>query len=101
MSDLRLTSVGPAISKRCLTRLQHQHNCVVRIVMNLRKFDHVSAHCTELGWLPVDTLIHYRTLCTKHQLYHRTSRLTVVNRGAKKKQAMHDKRVGYLQIAPL
>ena len=44
----------------------------VYIVKNLKKFDHVSAHRTELGWLPVDTLIRYRTLCTMHQLYHRT-----------------------------
>ena len=29
------------------------------------------------------------------------SRLTVVSRGAKKKQAVHDERVSYLQIAPL
>ena len=63
---------GPAISKQCLTRLQRQYNWAVHIVKNLKKFDHVSAHCTELGWLPVDALICYRTLCTMHQLYHRT-----------------------------
>ena len=49
--------------------------CVFHIVKNLRKFDHASAHCTELGWLPVDTLIRYRTLCTMHQLYHKTFNL--------------------------
>ena len=63
---------GPAISKQYLTRLQRQHNWAVHIVKNLKKFDHVSAHRTELGWLPVDALIRYRTLCTMHQLYHRT-----------------------------
>ena len=63
---------GPAISKQCFTRLQRQHNWAVRIVKNLKKFDHVSAHRTELGWLPVDALICYCTLCTMHQLYHRT-----------------------------
>ena len=63
---------GPAISKQCLTRLQRQHNWAVRIVKNLKKSDYVSAHRTELGWLPVDALIRYRTLCTMHQLYHRT-----------------------------
>jgi len=66
---------GPAISKRFLTRLQRQHNWAVHIVKNLRKFDHVSPQRTKLaaciiGWLPVDTLICYRTLCTMHQLYH-------------------------------
>ena len=73
---LRLTYAlpvwGPAISKQCLTRLQRQHNWAVCIV---RKFDHVSARRTELGWLPVDTLIRYRTLCTMHQLYHKTFNL--------------------------
>ena len=29
------------------------------------------------------------------------SRLTVVSRGAKKKQAVRDERVSYLQVAPL
>ena len=48
---------GPAISKQCLTHLQHQHNWGVRIVKNLRKFNDVSAHQTQLGWLPVDTLV--------------------------------------------
>ena len=66
---------GPAISKQCLGRLQRQHNWAVRIVRNLRKFDHVSAHRTGLGWLPVDTLIRHRTLCTMHQLYHKTFNL--------------------------
>ena len=63
---------GSAISKQCLTRLQCQHNWTVCIVKNLKKFDHVSAHRTELGWLPVDALIRYCTVCTMHQLYHRT-----------------------------
>ena len=62
----------PTISKQCLTHLQRQHNWAVRIVKNLKKFDHVSAHHTELGWLPVDALICYHALCTMHQLYHRT-----------------------------
>ena len=66
---------GPAISKQCLTRLQRQHNWAVRIVKNLRKFNDVSAHRTQLGWLPIDTLIHYRTLCTMCQLYHKTFNL--------------------------
>ena len=39
---------GAAISKQCLTCLQRQHNRAVRIVRNLRKFDHVSAHCPAL-----------------------------------------------------
>ena len=66
---------GPAISKQCLTHLQPQHNWAVRIVKNLRKFDHVSAHRAALGWLPVDTLIRYHALCTMHQLYSRTLNL--------------------------
>ena len=41
-----------------------------------RKFDHVSGRHTELEWLPVDTLIHYRTLCIMHQLYHKTFKFT-------------------------
>ena len=45
---------------------------IIIIIKNLKKFDHVSAHRTELGWLPVDALIRYRILCTMHQLYHRT-----------------------------
>ena len=51
--------------------LQHQHNCAVRIVKNLRKYDHVSSHRVSLGWLPVETLIRYQTLCTMYQLYHK------------------------------
>ena len=43
----------------------------VRIVKNLRKYDHVSAHRVSLGWLPVETLICYQTLCTMYQLYHK------------------------------
>ena len=41
---------GSTISKQCLTHLQRQHNWAVRIVKNLRKFDHCR---TEFGWLPV------------------------------------------------
>ena len=66
---------GPAISKQNLHRLQRLHNWAVRIVGGLRKFDHVSGHRVALGWLPVDTLIQYRTLCTMHQLHHRTFNL--------------------------
>ena len=62
---------GPASSKQCIMRLQRQHNWAVRIVKSLRKYDHVSAHQVSLGWLPVETLIRYWTLCTMHQLYHK------------------------------
>ena len=69
---------GPAISKQNLHRLQRLHNWAVRIVGGLRKFDHVSGHRVALGWLPVDTLIQYRTLCTMHQLHHRTGSTYIV-----------------------
>ena len=47
----------------------------MRIVKNLRKFDHVSANRIQLGWLPVNTLIRYRPLCTIRQLYYETFNL--------------------------
>ena len=39
--------------------------------------------------------------CTYTYISHTRSRLTIVSREAKKKQAVHDERVSYLYVAPL
>jgi len=60
---------GPAISKTSVNRLQRQQNWAVCIVKKLRKFDHVSAHHADLGWLSVEDSIKYRTLIAMRQVY--------------------------------
>ena len=45
-----------------MSRLQRLCNCTVRVTCGLRKYDHVSAVRHNLGWLPFDLLVQYRTL---------------------------------------
>ena len=44
------------------TRLTRLHNHGVRLTCGFRKYDHVSQYRAQLGWLPVDSFIKYRSL---------------------------------------
>ena len=43
----------------------------------------------------------YKSACSLPVIVKFVSRLPVVSRGAKKKEAVHDERVSYLHVAPL
>ena len=51
---------GPALSHDLLARLVKMHNRVIRVIGELKKFDHVSSFRRQLNWLSVDSLIQHR-----------------------------------------
>ena len=53
---------GPSLGTAAVSRLQRLCNCAVRVTCRLRKYDHVSAARYNLGWLPFELLVQYRTL---------------------------------------
>ena len=60
---------GPAIHQDSLVRLNHLHNRALCITCGLRKFDHISNHRWNIGWLLVSSLIQHRTLCAMMDQY--------------------------------
>ena len=61
---------GPAIHKDDLSRLTRLHNHGIRLTCGLRKYDHVSQYRAQLGWLPVDSFIKYRSLLSLFRNYY-------------------------------
>ena len=61
---------GPAIQKDALSRLTRLHNHGIRLTCGLRKYDHVSQYRAQLGWLPVDSFIKYRSLLSLFRDYY-------------------------------
>ena len=58
---------GPSLSVNllhCITRL---HNHWVRMTSGLGKYDHVSHHRLVVGWLPVGSVIQYRSLVAMYK----------------------------------
>ena len=45
-----------------IKKLQLVQNFAVRMITGARKYDHITPHLQELGWLPVKDLIRYRDL---------------------------------------
>ena len=62
---------GPSLGSTLLQRLQRMQNRAVRLCCNLRKYDHVSAFCHKLSWLPLPWFIQFRLLRLMYQQYHR------------------------------
>ena len=44
---------GPSLSHDLLARLVKVHNCAIRVIGGLKKFDHVSSFRRQLNWLSV------------------------------------------------
>ena len=60
---------GPSLGTAAMSRLQRLCNRAVRVTCRLRKYDHVSAARHNLGWLPFELLVHYRTLVLMSRHY--------------------------------
>ena len=60
---------GPSLETVAVSRLQHLCNRAVRLTRRLRKYNHVSATCHNLGWLPFELLVQYCTLVLTHCHY--------------------------------
>ena len=59
----------PAVHQDSLVRLNSLHNRALRITCGLRKYDHISDHRRNLGWLLVSSLIQHHTLCAMMDQY--------------------------------
>ena len=60
---------GPSLGTAAVSRLQRLCNQAVRVTCGLRKYDHVSAARHNLGWLPFELLVQYRTLVLMRRHY--------------------------------
>ena len=60
---------GPPLSSDLINHLRRLHNRAVCVVFGLHKYDHVSSHCSRLGWLPLESTIRYRSLLAMHQQF--------------------------------
>ena len=55
----------------CMYMLCNMHvPCITFRVVNLRKYDHVSAFYHRLNWLPLPCFIQFRLLCLMYRQYH-------------------------------
>ena len=70
LSHLRYccTVYGNSASATSLKRLQKVMNFAARVVSGRRKFQHISDVLTELGWMSVQQLVSYSTLCATHKI---------------------------------
>ncbi|KAK0154829.1 hypothetical protein N1851_002861 [Merluccius polli] len=55
---------------RSLQRLQHIQNSAARILMRVRKYDHITPVLQSLHWLPVHLRIEYKILLHTHHCLH-------------------------------
>ena len=58
------------IPNSMILRLQYVQNCAARIVLQLKKFDHITAALKELHWLPIESRITYKILMLTHKAIH-------------------------------
>ena len=58
------------ISGRSLQRLQYIQNSAARILMRVRKYDHITPILKTLHWLPVPLRIEYKVSLLTHQCIH-------------------------------
>ena len=65
------TSVGTPLLNHQVGHLQRIQNRAVRVVFSLKKFDHVSVSCEQLGWHNIAEEIEIRSLAAFH--HHRFS----------------------------
>ena len=60
----------PALGHDLLARLVKMHNHAIRVIGELKKFDHVSNFRRQLNWLSVDSLIQYRCDAMMYRYYN-------------------------------
>ena len=58
------------IPSRGLQRLQYIQNSAARILMRVRKYDHITPILQSLHWLPVSSRIEYKIALLAHQCVH-------------------------------
>ena len=70
LSHLRYCCIvyGNCASATSLKRLQKVMNFGARVVSGRRKFQHISDVLNRLGWMSVQQLIEYSTLCATHKI---------------------------------
>ena len=68
-----ISTWGPALQQKYISRLQRMQNRGVRLSFHLKKYDHVSSHRLGLRWLSVQDQIKQSTLsCMYRQCHYRT-----------------------------
>ena len=62
-----ISTWGPALQQRYISRLQRMQNRGVRLSCNLKRYDHVSSHRLSLRWLSVQDQIKQLTLSSMYR----------------------------------
>ena len=105
------------INKYTLQRLQYIQNCAARILMRVRKYDHITPIMKSLHWLPVSSRVEFKVATLTHQCIYgnappylkellnlqtpsklRTSETHLLQRNWTKKVTMGDR--AFCSIAP-
>lgn len=63
------------ISDKLMSRLQMIMNVAMRLIVGLKKSDHIRHHHREHGWLPIDNHILYRSACLVFSVSHSSAPL--------------------------
>ena len=58
---------------KSLQKLQHIQNSAARVLMRVRKYDHITPILHSLHWLPVSSRINYKIALLTHQCIHGTA----------------------------
>ena len=60
------------LPRESINKLQKFRNCAVRLMLGMRKRDHITHALKTLHWLPVQQIIQYKTflLCYESKVYH-------------------------------
>jgi len=64
-------SVLAGLPKTTLARLQSVQNAAARLILNLNRWDHVTAALQQLHWLPVDLRVQYKLCIMMHSVHYR------------------------------
>ena len=65
-----LPAWGPALAHDLLARLVKIYNRAIRVIGDLKKFDHVSSFRRQLNWLSVDSLIQHHCNILMYRYYN-------------------------------
>ena len=69
---------GPSLTNANVNRLKCLQHRAIRLCLGLRKYDHISHHFHTLHWLPIGSMIQYRTLCAMHHQYFQPKHIPLV-----------------------
>ncbi|KAI2657849.1 Protein angel [Labeo rohita] len=58
------------IPNKSIQKLQHVQNCAARILMRVRKYEHITPILQSLHWLPISARIEYKVSLLTHQCIH-------------------------------